>query len=142
MHSRSYALRITHHALLDSSRNRRHDADLIAFFDRRFQVLQEANVFIVEINVYKAIELSRRLEEAGFNAGGFGLEVIEHIANTGALRFDDIGAVGVGAKGRGNANFDCHKNPGKSKRIKVVESYRELRLASNASTTAGIAGSD
>src|SRR6266478_3359875 len=98
---------------MTSSGNRRHDADLIAFFDRRFQVLQEADVFVIEVNVHKAIELRRRFEESGLDAGGFGLEVIEYIANGGALGFDDVGAVGEGAKGGGNANFDCNGNPGK-----------------------------
>src|SRR5436190_11875344 len=67
-----------------SSRDRGDDADLVAFLHRRIEVLQEANVLIVQINIHEAIELIVALEQPRFDAGGFGLQRVENFADAGA----------------------------------------------------------
>src|ERR1700733_1225794 len=52
------------------ARDRRDDADLVAFLHRRIQILQEADVFVIQIDIDEAIELSRRFEQASLDAAG------------------------------------------------------------------------
>src|SRR5436190_6699486 len=77
------------------ARDRLHDADLVAFLDRRVEVLQEADVLVVEVHVHETVELARRLEQPRLDAGGGALQRVQHFANVLTLRLNDVFAVRV-----------------------------------------------
>ena len=52
-----------------TTRDRRHDTDLVALLHRRFLVLQKANVLAVDIDIHEAAQVALRIEQALADAG-------------------------------------------------------------------------
>src|SRR5215218_8008857 len=88
--------------------DRGHDADLVAGLHRRFQVLQEADVLVVQVDVHEPVELVLAFEQPRLDAGGAGLEAVEDLADAAAVGLDDVGAVGVVAQRGGDADSHAH----------------------------------
>jgi hypothetical protein len=73
--------------------NGRNDGDIVPFFERCFQVLKETNVVAVDVNVYKAPDLSGFIANSLFDAGEIFLEILYYSPDITALRTDLISAL-------------------------------------------------
>src|SRR5918993_187527 len=101
----------THHSSLpysSAARDRRHDAQLVAGLDRGLELLEVADVLVVEVDVDEPVELVRALEQARLDAGGLGLEAVEHRGDGAAVGLDDVGAVGEVTQGGRDADANAH----------------------------------
>src|SRR5688500_6890650 len=88
--------------------DRRNNRDLIPSLRRRVEVLEEADVFVIEVHVDEAIELVGALEQARLDAAGLVLEAVEHFADVAIRHLDHVGAVRVAAKWGGDSDFNAH----------------------------------
>src|SRR5918993_2292229 len=98
----------THHSSLpysSAARDRRHDAQLVAGLDRGLELLEVADVLVVQVDVDEAVELVRALEQAGLDAAGLVLEAVEGFADRAARDFDDVRALRVASGRRGGFYF-------------------------------------
>src|SRR6476646_7903613 len=94
--------------LKEATGDRRDDADFVAGFNGGFEVLEETDVFIVQVHVHETVELVGSLEQARLDAAGLDLEVAEHLADRCAGGLDHVNTVRVIAEWRGNADFHGH----------------------------------
>src|SRR5688500_15527977 len=90
------------------ARDRGHDADLVAGLHGCVEVLQEADVLVVQVDVHEKVQLPRSFEQAGFDAAGMGLESVEDLADGLAGHFDYVGAVRVAAQRGRESHFHAH----------------------------------
>ena len=89
-----------------SARDRRNNAHLVAGFDRRIQILQEANVFVVHIHIDEAIELVGALNSRVSMPAALVLRPLRTSPTLAPVGFDGVGAVGVTPQRRGDSDFD------------------------------------
>ena len=92
-----------------ASRNRRDDADFVAVFEWGFRVLEEADVFLVHVDVHEAADFAFFVHEPLGDAGVAGLQFGDRRANGGGVDFDQLLVVGQLAERRWDSNFLCHK---------------------------------
>lgn len=92
-----------------ASRNRRDDADLVAVFERRGAVLEEADVFLVHIDVHEAADFAFFVHETFGDAGEARLQFRDGVADGGGVDFNQLLVVGQLAERRGDADFFGHK---------------------------------
>src|ERR1039458_9990 len=92
-----------------AARNRRDDADFVTVFQRRFPVFQEADVFLVHINVHKTAHLALVIHEAFLDAGEARLQFDDRFADGGGVDFDQLLVVGQLAERCWDSDFFWHK---------------------------------
>src|ERR1017187_2107538 len=92
-----------------AARNRRDDADFVTVFQRRFPVFQEADVFLVHINVHKTAHLALVIHEAFLDAGEARLQFDDRFADGGGVDFDQLLVVGQLAERCWDSDFFGHK---------------------------------
>src|SRR4030095_15661016 len=90
---------------LASSRDGRHDRQLVARLERGLQVLEEADVLAVDEDVDEALHLSRFVTDALPDAGIAGIEIDQQCGHRAALRLDGLGAAGELAQRRGHSHL-------------------------------------
>src|SRR5271168_524196 len=78
------------------------DAHLVAGGNRGGEVIEVADVLVVDVDVHEPAEL-RPLEDAFPQRRELGAEVGEDLVDGGTLGFDDVVAAGVGAERGGDA---------------------------------------
>ena len=89
--------------------NRRDDADFVAVFERRLAVFQEADVFLVHIDVDEPADFAFFVHEAFLDAGEARLQFLEGGTDGGGVDFDKLLVVGQLAERGGDADFLWHK---------------------------------
>src|SRR5439155_4402135 len=92
---------------MSASRHCGNDADLVAVLDRRSQVVQIANVLVIEVDVHKTADLAV-FENALDHGGKLLSQGVERSLDGRACHFHDGQAVGVLPHGRGNMDTDRH----------------------------------
>src|SRR5262249_11494609 len=90
-----------------SSRNRRHDRDLVAVLDRRVQVFQKPDVLVADEDVDESADRARVVADALFDAGIVFLEGGDHLGDGVTNRRDLFLVLGQLAQRGRNAN-GCH----------------------------------
>jgi hypothetical protein len=85
------------------------DTDLVAVFERRLAVLEEADVLLVDIDVDEAAHLAFFIHEAFLDAGEARLQFDDRLADGGGVDFDQLLVVGQLAEWRGDSDFLWHK---------------------------------
>src|SRR5688572_14837723 len=88
--------------------DRRNDRDFVPGLRRRVEVLEEADVLVVQVDVDEAIELVGALEQPGLDAAGLVLEAVEHFADVAIRHLDHVSAIRVAAERGGNSDFNAH----------------------------------
>src|SRR4051794_11772101 len=83
------------------------DAQFVAVLERRLQVVEVADVLVVEVDVDEAAHLAV-LEQPAGDAGVLGAEVVEHLPDAGALDLDDRLVFGVLPHRGGDMDSDRH----------------------------------
>src|SRR6266540_4477330 len=81
------------------------DRDDVGAADRRGQVAEVANVFVVHIDVDELAKGPIRVEQSASKAGEAPSNVVQHLANVGPLAVDDLRALGMGSQRRGDADL-------------------------------------
>src|SRR5262245_2527218 len=76
----------------------RDDADFVAVFDRRVEVLQETDVFLVHIHIHEAAHGSGVVEQSFLDAGEAALQVGKGVADSAGFDVDQLFVVGELAK--------------------------------------------
>src|SRR5208282_6630582 len=89
-----------------ASRDGGNDADLVVLGHRSGQVVEVANVLVVEVDIDEAAQFLA-VEEPLAEGGKCGSQVRENLAHGRARRLDPILAPGVGAQGSGYS-YRCH----------------------------------
>jgi hypothetical protein len=100
------------------------DADFFAGFDGGFLVLEESDVFAVDVDVDEAADVALSVQKALADAGIFLVEGGEEVADGGALDFDGVEVIGQGTERRGDGDGNGHKawgNYGITKFSKLTE---------------------
>jgi len=69
----------------DAARYRRHDAQHVAVFERRRVLLGVADIFIVDVDIYKMTQRALSVVEVLFQVGIFAGQRIERLADGGGL---------------------------------------------------------
>src|SRR6516164_7877341 len=83
------------------------DAQLVAFLDRRLQVVQVADVFIVEIDIDEATNLAV-VEDAASDRRMLGAKAVEGLLHARSGDLDDGLAIGMLTHRGGDVDFDWH----------------------------------
>jgi hypothetical protein len=91
-----------------SPRDGGNDAHLVPRFDGRLLVLEEADVFAIDVNVDETAQVALRVEEPFADAGVALVEAGEEFADGGALDLDDVEMVGQGPERGGDGDGDGH----------------------------------
>src|SRR5688572_20546539 len=115
--------------------DRRDDADFVALLHRRVEVLEEADVFVVEVDVDEAVELVGGLEQARLDAGGAALYVVEDLAHISALGLDAVFSVGVVSERGWDSDLDRHGDSFFAT-IQLVSFRSRLSIRTTSSTDA------
>src|SRR5262245_42767687 len=92
-----------------ASGHRRDDGQLVAVLDRRVEVLQVADVLVVEVDVDEPPHLGA-VEDAGADAGAPGFEVFQGRLHGTAADLDDSLAASVLSHRGGDLNANGHDN--------------------------------
>lgn len=74
--------------------NRRNDADFVAVFERRLLVFQEADVFLVHIDVHEAADFAIFIHETFLDAGVASLQFSDRFSDGCAVDLDEFFVVG------------------------------------------------
>src|SRR5262249_43026187 len=104
---RSPGIRRTLNASGSAPRDGGDDAHIVAVLDRRRQIVEVADVLIVEIDVDEAAHLSI-LEESRRDAGILLAEIVEQVLDRAAGGLDDGLVVGMLPHGRGDVDAYGH----------------------------------
>lgn len=81
------------------------DADLVAVLERGGLVLEEADVFLVHIDVHETADFALLVNQALGDAGEARLQFVDGVADGGGVDFDQLLVVGQLAERRGDADF-------------------------------------
>src|SRR5260221_7911699 len=92
---------------MSASGHRGNDADLVAVFHGSTEIIEVADIFIVDIDVDKAADLAVVEQPLG-DARKLLAHVVENRLHRAADRFDDGQAIGVLPHGGGNMNAYGH----------------------------------
>src|ERR1700727_929911 len=91
-----------------ASGDRRKHRDGVAVLDRRLQAAEETYVLVVQVHVDEAAQPAVG-DQPLLQPGVAGVDVIDELAQRGALALYLLGAVGVGAQDRRDTNVDGHQ---------------------------------
>src|SRR5271157_255479 len=92
--------------IASASRDGGNDADLVVLGHRSGQVVEVANVLVVQVDIDEAAQF-RAVEDSLAEGGKCGSQVREDLAHGCARRLDLILAPGVGTQGSGYS-YRCH----------------------------------
>jgi hypothetical protein len=87
----------------------RDDGDLVALLERGGRALQEADVFLVDVDVDEAPELAAVLDQAILEPGELALQHLDQVADGAGVGLDLGRALGEGAERRGDADENRHR---------------------------------
>jgi len=90
------------------------DADFFAGLDGGFLVLEEADVFAVNVDIHEAADVAFVVEEALANAGVTLVETGEEFGDGGALNLDGVEVIGQGPERGGDGDRYGHRGEGGS----------------------------
>src|SRR5215470_1096471 len=85
-----------------------HDRHLVALFERGLATVEEADVFLVDVDVDETADLSALLEEAIPQAGKLSLEVVDRGSDRVRVGLHLGGALRHRPEGCGNAHDNAH----------------------------------
>ena len=106
------SLHLTRNSVRDSSRRLLHsrrltagdggdDADFVAILKRRLAVFEEADVFLVHVDIHEAADFALLVNEAFLDAGEARLQFLDGVADGGGIDFDKLLVVGSCGAGWG-----------------------------------------
>jgi len=96
-----------------TSGDSRDDADLVAILDGRLSVAKEANIFVIEEDVYETANVAAFVADA-LGESGIGLfQIVENVTDGGTLRGNDFVFSGQFPERCWDANGSWHDKVGR-----------------------------
>ena len=120
---------IRREAIPVNSGNCGNDADLIAVFQRRLLVFQEADVFLVHIDVNETANFAFLIHETFLDAGVAALQFGDCFSDGCAVDFDEFLVVGQLAERSWDSDFFWHNSASSSENYLVAENHNKPALA-------------
>src|SRR6185503_10264685 len=92
-----------------ATRDRRNDAYFVAVTELGFLILQETDVLLVDVDVYKPANSARLIEQPILNTRIAGLELGNSLAYCRAIDLNEFFVVRQLSQWCWDSNFLCHK---------------------------------